>query len=99
MKYATLLLGLTILIASVAIATACDGYIFVCKPGLTRVDVLLSDGSEVCNKAQRDGMFAIGGKSYPPSSPLFRFRQTERGGTIEQTLDYRGERCVGPFTE
>jgi hypothetical protein len=41
-KYATLPLGLAILMASVAVAGACDHYYFVCKPDLTEVFVLLS---------------------------------------------------------
>jgi hypothetical protein len=93
MKYATLLLGLATLVASVIAAAACDHYIFVCKPGQTEVYVLLSDGTKECNEAVKKEMFSIGDKSFPQSSPLFRFSQ--RGE--KDTLDYRGQRCAGPF--
>src|SRR5262245_25509270 len=95
MKYATLLLGLAIILASIATARACDHYIFVCKPGLTEVFVLLSDGTEECNAAVKKGMFSIGDRSFPQSSTLFRFLQR----TNQETLDYRGERCVGPYSK
>src|SRR5262245_56275452 len=93
MTYTTSVLGLAILMASVVAAMACDHYVFVCKPGKTEVYVLLSDGTKECNEAVKKEMFSIGDKSFPQSSPVFRFSQ--RGE--KDTLDYRGQRCVGPL--
>ena len=96
MKYATLPLGLAILMASVVAAAACDHYYFVCKPDLTEVFVLLSDGGKDCNDQQKRRMYWIGDKSFPLASPLFRLTQNLKKGDV---LYYRGQRCVGPYLD
>lgn len=95
MKYATLLLGLAIVLASCFTARAADDpQIFVCPPGKTVVKVL-HDGEPQCSKnnvCHTIRAFVANGKEYPASSQLFRFDPGE-----QDTLHYRGRACLGPY--
>jgi hypothetical protein len=81
----TLLLGLAILLASIATARATVDVYYVCRPGLT--EIITDEGGIRGSTGFWRGKNGMAQKRLP--TRLFR----EKGNT----LYYRGRRCVGPI--